>query len=553
MSLKNKVKLFTNFGPEYKKLSRYIKGNKKPFFFLIFLESIVYTIGIVLAILSKNVIDNVIDNNMRLFGYFVIAYGFLAFLGLGLNSYLSYFKSRFNLKLTNHIQKNFFKSYCTQDWFDVSHYHSGDVVTRITKDVSSIVAFFTSIAPSVIALVIQLAIAFAVAVNYDKTLGIFGFATLPIIVIISLVFGDKMKKQQREINQKEGQYRAFINESIQNILVIKTFQNEPSKIKRLMKLQGQKFNLIIRKTKIVVYSAAVIDIGYTISSVIAFTWGTYRISQGIITFGMFTAIMQLLSRMQSPIAQLSRLLPQYISSTAAVERCEPFETFDKELCQLKPCKHYPLALGLKVNHVSFAYNTSKENVIDDLSFDIKPGSKVAIIGKSGVGKTTLLKVIMDLYKPKNGAITAYNSEENHDNSPDFYSYVPQGNTLFSGTIKSNLLLAKSDASDEEIMLALDHACALDFIRELPLTLDTPLGEQGNGLSEGQLQRICVARSLLRQAPVLLLDEATSALDQKTEAELIHRIYLNYPHKTVIAITHRPAILDFVDYTIELSK
>lgn len=549
MNILNKLKLLVTYLKDHKKLNKYIKGNKKQLFLIIILETVTYSIAILLAILSKNVIDFVLSSNMKFFGYSVALYGFITFLLLGLNSYLQYYKTRFSLKLTNSVQENFFGSYFTQDWFKMHQYHSGDIVTRITNDISSIISYFVVILPAIIALIIQLIIAFIVAISYDKTLGIFGFATLPIIIVISLIFGEKLKIQQKSINNKEGEYRSFLNESIQNVLVIKTFQNENTKLKRLLSLQSEKYKLVIKKTKISVYSATVIQIGYTLTSVIAFTWGTYRISQGIITFGMFTAIMQLISRMQTPIVQLSRLLPQYISSIAALERCEPFENYDKT--ELRNYMKNSNVLGLKIINVSFSYNDNID-VISDLSINIKPGEKIAIIGKSGVGKTTLLKMIMNLYQPKSGTITPYTTLEIEcSNSLDYYSYIPQGNTLFSGSIKSNLLIGNSNASDAEIEQALEHACALDFVLKLPLKTNTILGEQGHGLSEGQLQRICIARSLLRDTPILLLDEATSSLDQYTEEKVIQNIYQNYPHKTMIAITHRPSILNFVDKIVEL--
>jgi ABC-type multidrug transport system fused ATPase/permease subunit len=505
--------------------------------------------GILLAILSKNIIDFVIGNDIEKFTYTAIIYAIVTFLLLGIRSFLHYYKTRFTLNLTNHLQENFYSSYFTHEWSEMYKYHSGDIVTRITKDISSIVSFFSTVFPSVIALLIQLTIAFTVAVNYDKVLGIFGFATLPIIMIISLIFGEKMKIQQRIINEKEGEYRSFINESVQNVLIVKTFQNESSKLSKLINLQNDKLSVILRKTKITVLSSATIDFGYTLSSVIAFIWGTYRISQGYISFGTFTAIMQLISRMQSPIIQLSRLLPQYISSTAAVERCVPFEKIHS--LSNSDIINRNNQIGINISNMSFSYD-GENKVIDNITINIKPGEKVAIIGPSGVGKTTLLKIIMNLYKPLSGNINLYDNRYIYENIIDYYSYIPQGNTLFSGTIRSNLLLGNVDATDYDLRKALDNACALDFVDKLPRRLDSVLEEKGQGLSEGQIQRICIARSLLRDTPILLLDESTSSLDQNTEEAVIKKIYKNYPHKTVVAITHRPTLLKYVDNIIELN-
>lgn len=549
MNLKNKLKIFTNLKGDYKRLSQYNKGFKKQLFLIIILENIVYLSGIILAITSKNIIDSVVESNSNAFAISLSVYGSVIFSTLFIKSYLNYKRTSLNQELKNSIQSNFISNYYTKSWFDMYKYHTGDIVTRLTKDINSIVTFFTSTMPAIIALIIQMIFAFIVAISYDKTLGIFGFATLPIIAIISLVFGEKMKSQQHAINKKEGQYRSLLNEITQNVLVIKTFQNESITLKNVIAIQKEKFNLVMNKTKTTITSSLIIEIGYSLSSFIAFGWGAFRISQGIITFGTFTAIIQLISRMQAPIMGLSKMLPQYISAVSAVERCYMFN----DPVIVLPSASYVDAnenLGVELKSVSFKYSNDKK-IIDGLSLTISPGEKVAIIGKSGIGKTTLLKVIMNLYLPDSGEIIVKKFNMSNQNSPKYYSYVPQGNTLFSGTIKSNLLIGNPNASMSDLFKALEIACALDFVKKLPQNVDTELGESGLGLSEGQLQRICIARALLRNTPILLLDEATSSLDQKTEEEVLHNIFKNYPHKTVIAITHRPSILEYVDQVIEL--
>mgnify|MGYP003571708351 CR=1 FL=1 len=547
MYIKDKFLQIWNTKNYIKKLTEYSEGFKTNVLILTGLNTLNYLLGISLAVLSKHVIDGVTkgfnSNLLVLFSFYALVIITMVIL----SSYTSLYQAKFSERLTYKTQSKFLSDYYNVPWSKTNQYMTGDIVTRLTSDTSKIITFYSKTIPVTIALFLQLIVAFIIVINYNLLIGLYGFIIMPLVGLISIVFGKKMKTYQNAINKTEGQYRSFMNEAITNDIIIRSFEQENNTLHSFKEIQQRKYNIVLKKLKTVIVSNFAIQFGYNMSSIIAFGWGAYQISLGTLTVGTFFAIIQLLARMQSPIMKLTKMLPQYISTVAAVDRLEPFRNYNNKN---KTTSLIPNKLGIKINKLVFSYN-SETIIIKDLTTNIKPGESIAIVGYSGIGKTTLMRLLMGLLEPNSGLIQPYHDSHIFDNHAGFYSYVPQGNTLFSGTIKSNLLMGKDNASESELYEALENACAKDFVESLPNKLATELGESGHGLSEGQLQRICIARALLREAPVLLLDEATSALDQKTETNLLKNICENYPDKTLLAITHRPSLITFVDRVIEL--
>jgi len=533
----------------FKELLTFVKGFHKELSILTLLNLIIYAIGICLAVITKSVIDNLSTSGSR-FASYLFAYLLINILLLLIQSYRNAYKTIYSEKLRNSLQLKYLESYFNIHYSESFNYQTGDVLTRLTSNITNIVNFFTFTLPNIIALFMQLIIAFIIVFNYDKILGVYGFLIMPIVAILSFVFGKRMTFQQRRINQKEGYYRGFLSETIYNSTIIRCFEYTKETLIKTKKLQDDKLKIIKEKSHTVIVSSFLVQLGYSISSFIAFGWGAIRIQQGYLTLGMFFAIIQLMSRMQSPIMELTRALPHYINAITAMERLNTLQTTKKLTSKNKPNINEKFNINIK--SLSYSYNREK-NILNGFNLKIRSGEKIALIGTSGVGKTTFLKLIMTLLEPLEGYISIEGATAKYENDISFYSFVPQGNSLLSGTVRENLLIGDKTASETELWYALRTAYAETFIHELPNGLETNLGEGGAGLSEGQLQRLCIARALIRKTSILLLDEATSSLDKNTEEIVLKNIFEYYPSKTVIAITHRPTLLNYVDRVIDVSK
>jgi len=531
------------------KFSEYGKGFYKDLLRIIIIDSITPLIGIISILIFKEAIDFAIEANSTKAIIYLCVYAIASIITTILRALVGYKRNLSGEKLRNHLQRKFIQSYYSMNWRQTINIHTGDIVTRLTKDLGSIVQFYINTVPSIIALLLEFIVAFIIVLQFDAKLGIVVMFLAPLVILGSTLLGRKIKPIQNKLNNKEGDYRSLLNESIQNSIIVKTFQNQSRISKLLQDLQESKFLLYSKQTKTIVLANFIVQLGFSLTTIIVFIWGTIQISKGIITFGVFLALIQLMSRIQNPIFRLSKLLPQYINVLSAIDRCEDF-LVEIPLYRI-PEKITNDKYGINIKNITFGY-TVENPIISNFSEIIKPGEKVAIIGSSGIGKTTLLRLIMNMFEPSNGEIYTECKTSIHPNREEFYTYVPQGNTLFSGSVKSNLMFGNPYASEEEMYHALEVACAKSFISSLPEGLNSSLGERGTGLSEGQLQRICIARALLRESPILLLDEATSALDIETEEAVIYNISSKFPNKTLIAITHRPSILTIVDRTITIT-
>ena len=335
-------------------------------------------------------------------------------------------------------------------------------------------------------------------------------------------------------------------------MLIKTLEGNSTMVGRLESTQSELRHNVVRRTAFSVFSNLILNFGFALGYLVAFTWAAIRMSARTLTFGGMTAFLQLVARIQGPARDLTKLVPAFVSVFTAAERLmeleeDPLEQQGDPVCLSAPC-------GVRLRDVGYAYDDREGQVIDHLSYDFYPGSCTAVLGETGAGKTTLVRLILALIRPQQGQVEIYDRHGAKELSPLMrcnFVYVPQGNTLMSGTIRDNLRLGKLTASDEEMADALRKACA-DFVFDLPGGLDTLCGEQGGGLSEGQAQRIAIARALLRDRSIMLFDEATSALDPETERQLLQNVLAAHD-KTVIFITHRPAVVDYCDQTLKIDK
>ena len=505
--------------------------------------------SVFIALMTKQLIDFAINSNFNKAIYYASITGFLFIFQLSITSFISIKTSILKETMRNNIQLNFMKTIYKKKWIDLSKYQSGDLITRITSDTRNIVDVLVDIFPKQISLAIQLIFAFIVLSRYDKTLSFLAFIVAPIAVIVSWLIGKRLKPIQTQVQTTESELRSYLTEAIQNFTLIRTFEYDEHSIKQINATQEKKKKLIIKKTKISALANAATGLGYRIGFFGAIGFGSYRLFTKAITFGTFTAFLQLVGQIQAPIQGIARTIPRIIVTLASVERIDALENLKNEIHIKSNSKTELIPTQIQFENIGFNYNENN-SVLKNVSLTINKDEKIAFLGLSGEGKTTIIRLLLSLIEPHSGNLYL----EFNDNSKTifskatrkYFSYVPQVNILFSGTIKHNLQLAKETMNPEDIKKALDTACVTDFINDLPNGINTVVGERGIGLSQGQIQRICIARALIHGSPFLILDEATSALDIETEKKVIDNLNSNYKDLSIIAVTHRDPIIKICD-------
>lgn len=454
------------------------------------------------------------------------------------------------IRAQNRMQQRMLDRLLRAEWQGRNSMHSGDVINRLEGDVNSVVNFLTETIPNTLSVLALFVGAFLCLFSMDKVLACLLVAVIPAFVAVSRIYVGKMRRFTREVRDSDSNVQSTMQETVQHRMMIKTLEVGDIMVGRLERTQSTLRRNVVRRTRFSVMSSLVLNMGFALGYLLAFLWAAVRMMNHTLTFGGMTAFLQLVNKIQSPARNLTKLVPAFVSVLTAAERLMeleemPLETQGDPVRLTAPC-------GLRLDDVTFRYDDGNEDVLSHVSFDFRPGSCTAILGETGVGKTTLVRLLLALMSPTEGNINMYDASGEHPLTPLLrcnFVYVPQGNTLMSGTIRANLLLGNPEATDDDLHKALAQSCA-DFVADLPDGLDTHCGEQGGGLSEGQAQRIAIARALLRNRPVMLFDEATSALDGETECRLLQNILKDNSH-TVIFITHRPAVLQYCDAQLKL--
>lgn len=456
------------------------------------------------------------------------------------------------VKAQNRMQQQILDRLLRSEWHGKESRHSGDVLNRLEFDVNSVVVFLTQTIPGALSTLALFLGAFIYLCNLDWRLALVITFMIPLFVLVSKIYVRQMRNLTREVRNQDSKVQSVLQETVQNRMLIKTLESDSAAVHKLEGTQSVLRRKVVKRTIFSVFSNLVLNFGFALGYLVAFLWAAIRMSGGVLTFGQMTAYLQLVNKIQSPARQLTKLVPAFVGVFTAAERLmeleeDPLEEQGDPIVLDAPC-------GVRLNNISYAYTDADEDVIHNLNFDFRPGSCTAVLGETGAGKTTIIRMILALLKPQKGRVELYNDKECREMSPRMRAnlvYVPQGNTLLSGTIRDNLRLGKLDATDEEMRAALHKACA-DFVMDLPDGLDTQCAEQGGGLSEGQAQRISIARALLRDRSIILFDEATSALDPETERHLLQNL-LKHNDKTIIFITHRLAVVDYCDQTLKIEK
>lgn len=476
----------------------------------------------------------------------------IALMRILLNAVRTYLQTTTEIKLKNRLRKRLFNILLHLQNDGGTRHHSGDVLNRIQEDVRVVASSFAVSLPNLLGTALQFAAAFVFLLLLDVRLALVIIVVVPLGMLVGKYITGRVRHLTHDIRKNDSQVQSHLQESIQHLSVIQSLEYVDASSAALDGLQGNLYGSELRRTRFSVVSRGFMSLALQAGHVIAFIWGVTGISRGTVTYGMMTAFLQLIGQIQRPLVEMSSQLPAIIHSTASIDRLMELESLPRE--EVAEPQLLEGVVGVRMSDVSFAYPDAGENVLTDFSYDFKPGTRTAIVGPTGVGKSTLIKLLLSLLKPAKGSIEVYNAEDSAAVSPATRSnlvYVPQGNTLFSGTVKDNLLMGNPEASDSQLEEVL-HTSAADFVFSLPNGIDTQCFEAGAGLSEGQAQRIAIARALLRPGSILLLDEFSSALDAATETQLMERLTSRLPHHTMIFITHRERIIDYCDNILRLS-
>ena len=527
------------------------KGNRLQAFLNAFigLAEVVVSLTAVWAI--QNAIDIASGVKPGSIYWAVALMGLLTLTNFGLGIGSVWIRNILGVLARNRMQQRLLDRILRSEWHSKEKRHSGDVINRLETDVGQVINFLTEVVPSTVSTVTLFLGSFFYLYSLDRALSLIIVVMVPVVAILSRVYMKKMRQLSKDVRSSDSKVQSVLTETIQNRMLIKIMESDDAMVDKLESTQSELRKNVVKRTWFSVIANFILNFGFSLGYLIAFLWSAIRLSNHTLTFGGMTAFLQLVNRVQGPAKNLTKLVPQFVYVFTAAERLmeleeNPLEEQGHPVYVKAPC-------GVRLENVSYAYEEGGK-VIDNLSFDFLPGSCTAILGETGAGKTTLVRMILALMRPQEGKVLIYNGHDAKELSPLMrcnFVYVPQGNTLLSGTIRENLKLGKLDATDEEMEEALRMSCA-DFVMDLPEGLDTICSESGGGLSEGQAQRISIARALLRDRSIMLFDEATSALDPDTERHLLQNI-LEKHDKTVIFITHRPAVIDYCDQTLKVEK
>lgn len=490
-----------------------------------------------------------------------VAMGLVILVRVFLNALRSYLQTRTEIAVKNRLRYNLFNIILHFRNDGGARHHTGDVLNRMQEDVRQVSAVLASSLPNLIGTVLQFAAAFGFLIYLDVRLALIVVAIVPLGLAVGKFVTSRIRSLTLDIRSSDSRVQAHLQESFQHVTLLQTLEHVGASSDTLGGLQDRLYGNEMRRTRFSVLSRIIISLAFSAGHAVAFLWGVWGISSGAVTYGMMTAFLQLVGQIQRPLMEMSSQIPAVIHATASIDRIIELEALPREE-EADPVLLQAPA-GVRFSGVSFAYPSagsvsgsgsgSGRRILEGFSYDFVPGSRTAIVGPTGVGKSTMIRLMLALLSPQKGSVEVYSKGAAYQASPATRCnlvYVPQGNTLFSGTVRENLLMGNPQATEEQLRSVL-HTAAADFVFDLPLGLDTQCFESGAGLSEGQAQRIAIARALLRPGCILLLDEFSSALDAETESTLLERLTSELPDHTMIFITHRDRIIDFCDSVLRL--
>lgn len=504
--------------------------------------------------LSKVFVDVVIPNGSNDDFFKTVLWLFLSTAAAVLiRQFYYYLTVKANTSQLINIKNRIYQKLFTTPLFSSKTLHSGDITSRLSKDIELVSEVSSVILPQIVVVCVEFLGAFLLMRYFDARLAWFLAIVTPVIMAVGKLIAYRLRKLTRTIRDEDSRIQMQVQESVEQNAVLRSLCAKKYMTETLVSRQDQLFAKTMRRTRFVIIIKGLTGLTFGLGFIAAFVYGGIQLKSGAITFGTLTSFLQLVGLIQSPILTIMSYLPSVAQSTASIDRLDEIESSSEDNTETLAPETSPI--GIEFKDITFKYSDKGETIIKKFSHNFAPESKTAITGRTGIGKTTIFRLMMAFIKPEEGEITLYNNSKIMPISSAHranFVFVPQGNTLISGTIRFNLLIADPTADDEKLKQVLHTACA-DFVLDMKEGLDTILGEHGSGLSEGQAQRIAIARGLLRPGNIFLLDEISSALDPDTEKELYTRLFKAYPHKTMIFITHREAVEGWCNERVDLEN
>ena len=502
---------------------------------------VIAALATVFALQCRSVIDSAVAGNFQGLVYSGIILGVISLVQYSLKILIDSVYEVVSARVSMDLRQDIIGNLMKKDFSQTSKYHSGEMLNRIFSDVTVVTDGVVGILPSLLNMVTRLVCAAAVLIILDVTFALVFLVSGILLFIVTRMFRGKLKSLHKEVQQKEGKMRSYMQETVENILLIKLFGVRKKSEKRTAELQQEHFKARMKRRSFTIGANAGIGLVFRIGYLYALIRGAFAIMDRTMSYGTLSAILQLVGQLQAPFANLSGFLPRMYSAIASAERIIEIENLPEEKEPEKKLS-YKNFDRLEIKNLSFSYG--ENHVLNNVSFTLNKKDFLSLTGISGGGKTTLFNLIMGAYKTNKDEIIFYDTKGNSYTPTEargIIGYVPQGNSLFSGTVFENIGFMKENSTMEEIENAAKIACAHEFIKDFPMGYDTMLGENGFGISQGQAQRIAVARAVLSGTGVLLLDEATSALDEMTQVRMLENLS-KLRDKTVMIVTHRKAAL-----------